>query len=95
MHQLLILGYLALLAFASQLSVTADGRLVHCILLNRTADIEKQVRAGVDGVTDDILSRCLTVKRDIADLQNQAQVPLVGRCFADVVSCPQPDPTVS
>jgi len=48
----------------------------------------------VECVTGVCQSRFLTLKRDIVDLQNYADVPLVRRCFADVVHCLQPVSTV-
>jgi len=59
------------------------------------ADFAKQVRAGVECLSGDCHTRCFSLKRDIVDLRNYADLPLVGRCFADVVRCPPPNTKVS
>jgi len=60
------------------------------------AEFERQVRAGVEcESSDDCLSRSLTLKRDIVDLENYVDLPLVARCFADVIRCSPPDNKVS
>ena len=66
-----------------------------CVYCCCGVDFEKQVRAGVQSVDSDCHRRCLTLNRVIVDLQNYAHLPLVGRCFADVVRCPPPHDTVS